>query len=375
MRRVVLVVLAACGGSSHDGPTASVIALSGDAPEPAASVLSHRADGSIIDTVMPDPTGHAEVAIEPGALITVVFPSMPPQIVTTLAPAGDLTVHGPPADPSPSVAGALGIMPVMALGAASYDVELGCLTVHEPQLPATIDVIGPCLGSDENLDILIHGRDGAGTEVGYAAGRVALNGDVAEFDPPMWLTSGTPVPVTVEGVAATVTWALYADGLAFDRATITGGATLPTGLAVDAMTVAITADQRVTTESFTTAPTAIAVSAADLLPPVTPMPARSGDALSWTAPSLSAAAVDVRITWSEGVWDVVGPPDLASVVLPAITNTPALPSQIAVRYLAATGVTDFSAITEMFAEQTGDDDIVALPPDGRIQVSWSQATL
>src|SRR5262249_46553763 len=97
---------------------------------------------------MPDPSGRAVVAIEPGALVSVVFPSLPPRIVTTVAPADDLVIHGPAVPPVPSAVGALGIVPAMAIAApGGFDIELGCVTVHEPSLPASPNISGACLGS------------------------------------------------------------------------------------------------------------------------------------------------------------------------------------------------------------------------------------
>ena len=204
------LVLVACG-SSRSLPRVAVIAESGDAPEPRASVVSHTADGTVIDRETPDATGVARVEIEPGALITVVFPSTPQQIVTTLAPAAgaEIVVHGPaPVIPQTGV-GALGIMPAMPLDAAGgFDIALGCVTIHVATLPTTVDVNGACLGSDLYLDVLIRGYDANQQLVGYAAGHVMIEGDVAEFDPPMWATTGTSVPIALTGVAPALAWTL-----------------------------------------------------------------------------------------------------------------------------------------------------------------------
>src|SRR5690349_18145221 len=103
MRPIAWVLVAACSGAGS-GPTTSVVVMAGTQPAAGATVLSHRADGSGIDGVSADALGHAELATEPDALISMIFPAvLQPstdqiEVVTTPAVAtGDLVIVGPPA--------------------------------------------------------------------------------------------------------------------------------------------------------------------------------------------------------------------------------------------------------------------------------------
>ena len=314
VRVLLCSVLVACG-TSRDGPHAIVIAEAGDAPEPGASVVTHRADGSVIDSALPDATGRAAVGVEPGAFVSVVFPSG--AIVTTVAPpeaGGALVVHGPVPDAPPVVAGALRVAPSAAIAADDFETDLGCTTTHVAALPVVIDINARCFGTDARLDVLVRAFH-AGQLAGYVATRIEPVDGVAEFDPGAWQTTVPNVPVMLAGVAPALDWVALADGLPFAPQPITGGAPLWTGLAI------------------------------------------SGATLTWTAADVGADAVDLHLA---GEWDVVLPPDASGFVLPAIAAT--LPTEGFARYLDSSALDGFAAISDLSV-----DEPLVVPPGGELR--------
>ncbi len=398
MRVVPALVVAAACGSSHQGSgqLVDVYAFEGDGdPAVGATVIAHAASGAAIDTVMADAIGHAQVAIETGALITVVFSDAPTiALVTALAPAAgsELDIHGAPRTGTPTVAGALEVAPMMTIAADHYALELGCTVSQLTVLPASIDVSSRCLGSDSNLDILLLAYQNDQV-VGYAAGRVDLSSGGATFAPAAWSTATTAVPIALDGVAPLLDWVLYADGLPFGAQAIAGSAPLWDGLAVDAaivhagITTASTA--QITTRYIAGAPTAIDFAATDFLPPIgvsLVLDTSHGLLLSGSAASIDADAVNAHLEWTVGgsriAWDVVLPPDASDAAFPEtapdlgqLVGPPDATPDAVLRYLQAATPAGWDALEAngLFVESpAGPSTIAPPPPTGQLRAT--QAT-
>lgn len=387
MWRWLLVLVVACSGrGGGSGKTAAVFALAGGAPEPQATVVSHRADGTILDEQLADPTGRADVAVEAGARISVVFPAASTQassisIITTMAPApgGSIDIYGPP-DPSgpPTVIGTLTIAPQQPITADAYDVALGCIVLHLPSLSQVIDVASTCAGSDTNLDVLVTATSG-GALAGYAAGRVSIADGGAVFQPAQWDPMPGSIPITLDGVAPALDWVLWSDGLPFAAQPLTG-TTAPVwnGLVVDSATVHATIasgpSSQVTTRELAGMPTAIAFAATDFLPSIAQTLAQdpgTGLAVHWAAASPGADALDLRLSWTSGmqrvVWDSVLPPDATATALPALggnLSAPAAPPDALLRYLDGPAATSFSDVAAggIHVEDPDHPSTIVTPP-------------
>lgn len=380
MRFALVVVVAACSGRDKTGPTITVHALAGDSGAPMASVVTHRADGSTIDSVNADAAGNAVVETEDGALVSIELPSdgtQPVALVTTVAPAagGELTVHGPPAPPSPPVViGTLAIDPP-PITADSYDIDLGCVDLHFVNLAQPIDLSAACSGSDTTIDVLLRAYSGA-TLAGYAADRVQLIDSSASFAPAQWQTATGSVPVMLDGVAPALDWTLWADGLPFAAQPISDPAPVWTGLMVDAATVHATLGTAPVTQSTTReiagAPSMIAFAQADFLPPITPSLSASSNALHWSASVPGADAVVVSLVWSGTPatdWELVLPPDATDVVLPSSLALQDAPTSGQLRYLDAPATASFSDVLAagLHVEDLQASRIVTRPTDGEIR--------
>jgi hypothetical protein len=392
-----LVIAAACGRSPHGaGQLVDVYAFAGDQPQAGATVIAHDASGAALDTVMTDAVGHAQPAIEDGALITVVFSDVTNiALVTALSPAAgsELDIHGPPpAGAPPTVAGALDVAPMMTVAADHYILELGCTVSQLTALPASIDVNSRCLGSDSNLDILLLAYQNDQV-VGYAAGRVDLSSGAATFAPAQWSTTTTPVPITLDGVAPLLDWVLLVDGLPFGAQAISGSAPLWNGLPVTAaivhagITTPTTA--QVTTRYIAGAPIAIDFAASDFLPPIDVslvLDTSHGMQLSWTPAPIDADAVDVHLAWTVGgnhvAWDVVLPPDGSDAAFPEtapdlgqLVGLPDATPSALLRYVQAATPAGWDSLVAnglYVASATGPSTIAPPPPSGELRAS--QAT-
>jgi hypothetical protein len=396
MRYLILLAMAACG-TSRTGPTATVYAFDGDLADPAATVIVHRPNGEVFDQVPTDASGRAEVLTEPGALVSIVFSTKGViTVVTTLEPeiGSSVVVHGPPQPPGvPLVVGAIQITPAMPLAATNgFDVSLGCVTAHVTALPATIGVPAACLGSDQNLDVLVRGYDSMGNDppslvlTGYAAARVPMIDGAASFSPAQWETTNPTVPATVDaGPRVYLDWTLFVDGLPFESAPVNASGALWTGLAVDGARVNASIapgnnTAQVTKIVIAGAPTAIHVGASDFLAALTPslvLDDRARMALHWTAANIGDA-VDVHMGWqgptSRVNWDVVLPPDTSSIVLPIDAGTApvaGMPLDVLLRYVDSTDLDGFTALTrdELHVEETIQASTIAhLPASGELRV-------
>ena len=383
MRVVVAAALiAGCGSSSHgSGSLVEVYAFAGasNAAE-GATVIAQKPTGEPLDTTLTDATGHAEMSIVDGSLITVVFPPMPSSIdpavwlVTAPAPAagGELDIHGPIDTSSPpTVAGVLTVdVKHMLQGATAYAVELGCTTTMATALPTSVDVSSRCLGSDTNIDVLVLGT-GGGQVLGYTAARLDLSNGAAMLAPTDWTTTNPTVPITLTGVTPLLDWVLYSDGLPFAAQPISGSAPLWTGLTVDSAvvhaTIAQPSTQQIATQYVAGAPASIAFGASDFLPPISQslvLDTSNGTQLSWAQADTGADAIDLHLEWDVGLrgpavppgahhvtWDVVLPPDATSVALAKLSadlgtlvGPPDATPDAILRYVATTPATGWDTL-------------------------------
>jgi hypothetical protein len=390
MRAALLVAAAACADRSGGGG-AKVTVHTG---APNATVLSHRAGGAAIDEEQAGALGDAVVTTEDGALISIAYPAgamQPLAVVTAPAPAaaGELTVTGPALiDTPPPLVGTLAIEPAGSTTADHYDVELGCVIRHVTDLTQPIFLPAPCLGSDTNVDVLVHAYAGTAA-VGYLAGRAPF-ADGGAILAATWHTTTTPVPITLTGVTPTLDWVLTSDGLPFDAQPIAGTAPLWTDLVVDAAIVHATQGAaplaQIATLAISGAPTAIAFGSGDFLAPIAQtlaLDASTGLALTWSAADPGADALDLHLTWTVAsrpvAWDAVLPPDATSAAFPAFDSSlaatlappDATPAAV-LRYVdgPATGsFADVVAAGLVVDQAVSPSTIVALPASGELRES------
>lgn len=351
----------------------TITALAGAQPAGGATVVSHAIDGTKLDQTAADAVGVARIGYEAGALVTVLFPgqisSLTPNIEVMTVPLTDgMTIVGPADDPGPAtIVGGLQMKP-KSINADAFEIQLGCATFHLTQMPAVVDVGARCMGSDQNLDVLITAMK-AGAPVGYAAGRVAMVDGMAEFDPATWETAYTMLPVSIAS-PITATWALAVDGLPFS----TPVGELPAGLMVDHIVVdaALSSTQQ-TTRWYSTVPAMITLAPSDFLDTI---PATLATGYTWTAAGLGDA-VDLRASWDVDAsgsayavppgthhvqWDAILPPDAATVGVPPVDLAPPASAMFELRYVDGPG--EGFPQTEIHA-----DTIVAPITDGQIRVT------
>ena len=348
--------------------------MAGTVPAGGATVVSHTVDGTKLDQAAADAVGVAQIGFESGALVTVLFPgqisSLTPAIEVVTAPLTDgMTIIGPSDVAGPAtIAGGLQMKP-KNINADSFEVQLGCATFQIAQMPAVVDVGARCMGSDQNLDVLITAIK-AGAPIGHAAGRVAMVDGMAEFDPPSWDTTYTALPVMLASPDTTATWWLFADGLPF----FTPIGQLPTGLMVDRLEVdANIATVRQTTRWYSSVPASITLAATDFLDMI---PATLATGYTWTAAGVGDA-VNLRVGWDIDTsgsanavppgahhiqWDAILTPDATSVGVPPVDLPPASDAAYELRFVDGPG--DGFPQTEIHA-----DSIVPPVADGQIRVT------
>lgn len=398
----VLLLLAACG-AGRAGPTATVVVIAGDQPSADATVISSAADGTLLDEELADAVGHAKIQVEPGALITVVFPAnltdpanLPSSVALVSEPApaagGKIAVTGPASPPPPITAGALEISPMQALAADRYEIRLGCATIEEPALPVAVDVATTCFGSDANLDVLVLAYAGSPEQlVGYTAGRVPFADGVATFSPDTWETMRPAVPVVLDGVQPQVQWTLFSDGLPMWSEALAGQGLTWTGLQVDAVAITATLGDATASQAALRraagVPASIELGAADFLAPIAPSlvldDPQAPAALHWTASGAGADATDVHLAWQTAgravTWDAVLPVDATSVHFPAIDDPavtgliepPDAPPTARLRYIDASDLDGFAALVKAGIDLTepAAPTIATPPPDGEIRTT------
>ena len=327
---LALLVLIGCQ-NGDDGPTTRVLALAGELPaEAGAVVISHAADGTLIDQQVTDGSGHALLQTAPGALVTVIYRRDAIQVVTSPALAtGELVIHGPVPAKAPIIAAALALT-APAIDADELSADLGCATVHIAQFPDTIDVAAACLGTDSKLDVLVRATVGIAPETlaGYYAARVPVVDGVGMLDIPTWESAPTVIPVTANDLGAVIELDEISDG--FVHATPPGTTQLNawTGLVADASRVraqvGFTTAAQTTTAYIAGLPDSVAFPATAFLPAATTRVAlhdRAKLAFSWDALAIGDV-VDFHAIWMPGtqviLWDVVLPPDASAVAFPQL---------------------------------------------------------
>jgi len=308
------VILAACRSSGGDGPTIDVFALAGEVqPEAGALVLATNVDGSPIDEQTTAGDGHAALEYEAGELVTIEFVRMNvTQLVTTPAPStGMLAIHGPLADRAPIIAGALAIT-APPITASSFVVDLGCTQIVLPSVPATVNILATCFGTDSSIDVLVRALQDGNT-VAYSAARVPVIDEVGMLDISDWtMVSDTSIPIAQNDLSAAITLDEVADGFVFPAIT---GTEVWTGLVSDQTRVHAVAANTTTTQFTAGLPASIAFAASDFLPAATTQLARAQSMFSWTAFGVGDL-VNLHAAWSTFTWDAVLPPDATTIGFP-----------------------------------------------------------
>jgi hypothetical protein len=417
--RLLLLALALVACRSSDGSgggsrTVTVSAFAGDVPEPGVTVIGHSPDGQVIDRTNADAVGLASIGVDDDSLISVVFPgsltSLTPaiSIVTVPAPDAELSIYGPArSGPPPLIVGVLQVDGPTLVGAAYFNIQIGCATVRATRLPAAIDVGACSMGSDTKLDVLVGGYHDVGGDPpapqldGYAAGRVQMTNGVATFTIAAWQSTGTSVPLVLDAVMPYVELEQISDGLSFGAQPVIDHATLWTGLVVDATRVTASLvgvnAARVTTREQPGVPASISLSGAGFLPPVPVTAAVASLApatITWDAASIGDA-VNLHATWElDGsgalpavptgphrvIWDAVLPPDASTATLPslddelggAITPVNIVPIDVLVRYVDSDLHDGFAALVAagIHAEETRQASTIApRPATGELRVS------
>ena len=358
MRLAVILLVAACTrGSTQGSRTVTVIALAGEREEAGALIVSHAADGHVIDQVSTDAVGNAEVGVDDGALISVMFTDASRTSVLTTAAIGDeLIVHGPARERPPLVAGVLQVAGPAAPMATSYDVQLGCAAVARTTLPAIVDVAACSMGMDTQLDVLVRALD-ADTLLGYSAGRIPMIDGVARLDIASWETALTPIEVTQDGVNAYVDLDELADGLPFRTPTTGAAGGAWTGLVAEQSRITATLDpinpRRVTVREVGGVPTSIALAAGDFLPELalsTTIVAVEPLTIAWDAGGFPADVVRVHARWEPAGsttrdWIAVLPPDATTVTVPAAAlGTSEPPIEVTLSYAESSVADAFAAL-------------------------------
>jgi hypothetical protein len=308
------VILAACRSGNSDGPSIDVFALAGEVqPEAGALVLATNVDGTPIDNQTTAGDGHASLAYEAGELVTIEFVRMTvTQVVTTPAPStGMLAIHGPLADRAPIIAGVLAIT-APPITANSFVIDLGCTQIVLPSLPATVNILATCFGTDSSIDVLVRALQDSNT-VAYSAERVPVVDEIGMLDISDWtMLSDTSIPVAQNDVSAVVTLDEVADGFVFPAIT---GTEVWTGLISDQTRVHGVVANTTTTQFTAGLPTSIAFAASDFLPAATTQLARAQSTFSWTAFGVGDLT-NLHAAWPMFTWDVVLPPDATTIGFP-----------------------------------------------------------
>ncbi|CAN5396230.1 hypothetical protein BH11MYX1_BH11MYX1_50610 [soil metagenome] len=309
--------------STDSGPTTQVIAYAGDtAIEAGTTVISHRADGSLIDQQATDGAGHAAVGYEAGAYITVLYTrDTGVQLITAPALAiGTLVIHGPTPTRAPILAGTL-VITAVPIAADAYSIDLGCIALPEPALPMYTGINAHCLGHDPNIDVVVEATNG-GALVGYVATRVRVDTGVGTLDIPSWTT--TPIELPIQNApGASITLFEVSDGFAY----ATPAATAASAFAWDGLIVETTrvravlgtpAASQITTQYLAGLPTSIALTAAEFLPaPTTALGFDGASRFAWTAFGIGDVT-HLHASWTTTTWDAVLDPTTAAIAIPQL---------------------------------------------------------
>lgn len=406
-----VLVAGACRSDIGGSRFVTVTVLGGDQPEPGAGVISHTVTGDIVDQTVADAVGRAAIGVDDDSLITVVLPGMISEstpvisLVTTMAPSGDaLSVIGPDRSGPPAlIVGVLELDGPQLPAADYFAVDVGCATVNITKLPEIIDIGACSLGSDTSIDVLARGIDDPGGDppapmsVGYAAGRAMMRDGHAMLDLPAWQTSGTAIPVTLDGITPILSWTQSADGVPFAEELLPAAPFAYANLAIDETridaSIAGTGFARITSRYVAGVPTSIAFSGSDFLPAfdlATEITSMSPLAMRWDPAGADVDVVHLRAEWgalsatvvpgsARIVWDAALPPEMTEVSLPALTGDLATtisgtpdPVGIVLRHIDSSEVSDFAAAQAagIHVEDTMQaSTIVPRPVTGQIRVA------
>jgi len=406
----LLVGLALCGACRSDSSGGSrlveIHAFGGEQPEPGAGVISHTRDGAVIDRAVADLVGKAAIGVDDDSLISIVFPgsisTITPivSVITTTAPPDDapIDIHGPSRSGPPALV--VGVLEIDApnLPAATYFlIDVGCATVRISKFPEFIDIGACSMGSDTSLDVLARAyHDGAGDPPapifdGYAAGRAQMVDGHAVVDLPPWKTSGTPIPIMLDGVTPLVSWKLYADGVTFADEEIADSAFAYDNLAVDATTleasIAGNGFARITNRYLAGVRPWIAFAASNFAAAfdlTTEVTSTDPLAMRWDPAPSGIDTINLHATWGGSgvfvvpgsarvIWDVIVPPDVTSASLPVLDDDLGatlggagglLPTDVLLRHIDSTQLADFAAVQAagLHAEETITASTVAPRP-------------
>ncbi len=318
--------------SGDTGPTTRVLALAGDIQvEAGATVLTHAADGTLIDRQITDGTGHVELLTQPGALVTVIYarPETIEVITTPALETGELAIHGPVPAKAPIIAGALALT-APAITADAFEIDLGCTTVAVDAFPATVDVAAACLGSDPQIDVLIRATLQSPNDslAGYFAARVPVVDGVGMLDIPAWEVTPAAIPITQNDLGALVEVDEVADGFIYPAPAGVDHATAWTGLVAESSRVqaqvGFTTAGQTTTRIVPGVPDSIAFAASDFMPALDTHVAlrdRAKLVFAWTAPAVGDV-LDFEASWMPAAkqirWDAVLPPDADQIAFPVL---------------------------------------------------------
>ncbi len=320
MRWLYAVVMLVGCRSTDTGPITQVLALAGDtALEPGATVISHRADGTILDQQVTDGSGRGIVAYEPGAYVSVLYTrDGGTQMITAPAlAAGTLAIHGPDPARQSILAGTV-VLTAVPITADAYAIDLGCITLPVTSLPMYVDINAFCLGNDPSIDMLVEATS-AGALVGYAATRIRIQDEVGMFDVPAWTAAPLAIPIQNDS-GATLELSEISDTFAFPTPAATADTAFAwDGLVADGSRVRATLGASVTTQYLAGLPTTISVTSADFLPAPTTALAFDGHTFAWTAFGIGDVT-NLHATWGTTTWDVALDPSTATIALPELST-------------------------------------------------------
>lgn len=336
-------------GCTTTGRTVEVIALNGDEPQNLALVVSHRPDGSLLDTIQVDAAGRATPAVEDDSLVTVIYPydgtSTRLYTIAVAGHAGELTIHGPAPLPSFDVVGRLDVTAPTNPSADGYQIRLACTGydtnpyegLFAPQTwPVSVEFSATCIGDDGRLPVIVLATANH-APIAYAAGMATLDNGVATFEVASWLPHAPNVPVQSNDASAQFEWTLWIDGLPFIGSMWPEGGLRWEGLPIERTTIHAwrtgTLSHQSTERNVLGVPTEIVFDDADFPAPIPPTLALTGAPtkagighplhFSWERSSVTADVLALYFGYlayadqKTVMWSVALPPDATEFRTPA----------------------------------------------------------
>ena len=325
--------LAACAGHER---TIEVTAMRGDQPEPGAIAIAHHANGERFADVHVDADGHAAVRVDDGDLVTLVYPAVDPVDVFgthlfTIAPTGDIIVHGPPLPGGGSLPslGTLDVSPIGNVDADAYNVESSCGWNWANTFPKTFEIDAGCIGRDGQVPVIVTAYK-QGQPIAYVAGLAALANGSGTFAPTTWLPYVPNVPIVTTGVTPHLEWTLSSDGVRVGPGDeIAGAALVPDGLPIDGAAIRAWIEgpggsAQAVSRAVSGAPSQITLGPDDFLPQVPATLVASGLPIqgdptarlrfTWAQSDIGADVAALSLAWISRTgqsvsWTAVLPPD------------------------------------------------------------------